>query len=484
MAKWETVVGLEIHAQVASESKLFSGAATAFGGEANSHVSLVDAALPGMLPVLNEACVRQAVRTGLALSAKINRVSVFERKHYFYPDLPPGYQISQYQHPIVGEGALFVDLDHSLSKIIRITRIHLEQDAGKSEHTHGSATYVDLNRAGVALMEIVTEPDMRSGTEAAAFVRKVRSIMRYLGTCHGNMEQGELRADVNVSVRRPGDELGTRCEIKNLNSLSAVRAAVESEARRQIQMLELGETVVQETRTFDVGTKRTHRLRVKEGVDEYRYFPDPDLPALRLTQDFIDSLRLGLPELPDRRIRRFIDDLGLAPADAARLGGEHELADYFETLLPGRDARAVARWMCGEFLWALNQSKTSVHAMPLSAADAGDLLDLLLSGQISAGMAKKALELGIASGRAPAAVAIESGGRQEDDAAVLAGHAKTILSARPDLVRAYKDGDDRLFGFFMGELMRSTRGRANPRVARTVLNATLQDTSVRGPIPT
>src|SRR5262247_886155 len=375
---WEIVIGMEVHAQVTSRSKLFSGASTEFGGAPNSHVSLVDAAMPGMLPVINGECVRQAVRTGLGLKARINLKSVFDRKNYFYPDLPQGYQISQYKLPVVGEGAVTVDLENGETVTIGIERVHLEQDAGKSVHDrHPTYSYVDLNRSGVALMEIVSKPDLRSADEAKAYIAKVRSILRYLGTCDGDMEKGNLRADVNVSVRRPGDPLGTRCEIKNVNSIRFIGQAIEHEARRQIEILEDGGVIHQETRLFDAKTGETRSMRSKEEAHDYRYFPDPDLLPLELTKDFVDGLARGLPELPDQKRARFIADYGLSPYDADVLIAEKESADYFEAVGKGRDAKQAANWVINDLFGRLNKEGRSIADSPVTTKQLGGILDLI-----------------------------------------------------------------------------------------------------------
>src|SRR5258707_376713 len=385
---WEVVIGMEVHAQVNTKAKLFSGAATAFGGEPNSHVSLVDAAMPGMLPVINEECVAQAVRTGLGLNAKINLRSVFDRKNYFYPDLPQGYQISQYKSPVVGEGEVAVDMPYGTVRV-GIERLHLEQDAGKSLHDqHPAMSLVDLNRSGVALMEIVSKPDLRSSEEAKAFLAKLRAIMRYLGTCDGDMEKGNLRADVNVSVRKPGDPLGTRCEIKNVNSIRFVRQAIEYEARRQVEVIEGGGKIMQETRRFDAGRGETQSMRSKEDAHDYRYFPDPDLLPLVLTQEFVDGIKAGLPELPDARKERFTRDYGLSAYDAGVLVAESETAQFFETVARGRDAREAVKLVTGDFFAMLNRRGASIAESPISADHLGKLLDLQKDGTISRRIAK------------------------------------------------------------------------------------------------
>ncbi len=398
---WEVIIGLEVHAQVLSKAKLFSGASAAFGGEQNTHVSLVDAAMPGMLPVINEECVAQAVRTGLGLKAKINNYSVFDRKNYFYPDLPQGYQISQYKHPIVGEGTVTVDLkEYSLE--VGIERLHLEQDAGKSLHDQDpNYSYVDLNRSGVALMEIVSKPDLRSSEEARAYVTKLRTIMRYLGTCDGNMEEGSLRADVNVSVRRPGAELGTRCEIKNVNSIRFIGQAIEYEARRQIDVLEDGGKINQETRLFDAKSGQTRSMRSKEEAHDYRYFPDPDLLPLELKDAFVKGIRRGLPELPDEKRARFIKDYALSAYDAGVLTMDRASADFFETVAKGRDAKLAANWIMGDFFAALNRTGKDIAESPIPAAHLGELVDLISSNVISGRIAKEVFEIMLETGHAP-----------------------------------------------------------------------------------
>src|SRR5918993_639893 len=392
---WEIVIGMEIHAQVTSEAKLFSGASTAFGGEPNDHVSFVDAAMPGMLPVINEECVRQAIRTGLGLKAEINLKSTFDRKNYFYPDLPQGYQISQYKSPIVGEGEVIVDVPETGETMtVRIERLHLEQDAGKSIHDlHPTMSFVDLNRSGVALMEIVSKPDLRSADEARAYVTKLRTILRYLGTCDGDMDKGNLRADVNVSVRRPGDELGTRCEIKNVNSIRFIGQAIEVEARRQIAILEDGGSIDQETRLFDPGRGETRSMRSKEEAHDYRYFPDPDLLPLVLEQAWVEEIRRTLPELPDAKRKRFVADYGLSPYDASVLVAEREQADYFEAVAKGRDGKAAANWVINELFGRLNKEGQDVSTSPVSAAQLGGLVDLIGEGVISGRFAKDLFEI-------------------------------------------------------------------------------------------
>ncbi len=471
---WEMVIGLEVHAQVISQAKLFSGAATAFGAEPNTQVSLVDAAMPGMLPVINEVAVEQAVRTGLGLKAQINLVSVFDRKNYFYADLPQGYQISQFSQPIVGEGTIILDLAGGESREVGITRIHLEQDAGKSLHDqHPSNTFIDLNRSGVTLMEIVSEPDMRSPEEAGAYLRKLRSIMRYLGTCDGNMEQGSLRCDANISVRHPGDELGTRCEIKNVNSIRFVQQAIEYEARRQIELIEEGGTVDQETRLFDSGNGTTRTMRSKEEAHDYRYFPDPDLLPLEITQDFVDGIRAGLPELPDAKKERFISDYGLAVEDAGLLAAERVTADFYEEVAKGRDSKLACHWVTGELFGVLNKSGKSIGESPVSAATLGRLIDLIGDGTLSGRLAKDVFEAMVESGKEAAVVVEEKGLKQVSDSGAIEAEVDKVLEANGDKVAEYKAGKDKLFGFFVGQVMKATGGKANPGVVNEVLKKKL-----------
>ncbi|MBL6934425.1 MAG: Asp-tRNA(Asn)/Glu-tRNA(Gln) amidotransferase subunit GatB [Alphaproteobacteria bacterium] len=471
---WEMVIGLEVHAQVISQAKLFSGAATAFGAEPNTQVSLVDAAMPGMLPVINEIAVEQAVRTGLGLKAQINLVSVFDRKNYFYADLPQGYQISQFSQPIVGEGTIILDLAGGESREVGITRIHLEQDAGKSLHDqHPSNTYIDLNRSGVTLMEIVSEPDMRSSEEAGAYLRKLRSIMRYLGTCDGNMEQGSLRCDANISVRHPGDELGTRCEIKNVNSIRFVQQAIEYEARRQIELIEEGGVVDQETRLFDSGNGTTRTMRSKEEAHDYRYFPDPDLLPLEITQDFVEGIRASLPELPDAKKDRFMADYGLAVEDAGLLAAERVTADFYEEVAKGRDPKLACNWVTGELFGVLNKSGKSIEESPVSAATLGGLIDLINDGTLSGRLAKDVFEAMVESGKEAAVVVEEKGLKQVSDASAIEAEVDKVLQDNGDKVAEYKAGKDKLFGFFVGQVMKATCGKANPGVVNEVLKKKL-----------
>ena len=471
---WEMVIGLEIHAQVISKAKLFSGAATDFGSEPNCQVSPVDAAMPGMLPVINARCIEQAVRTGLALGAQINLYSVFDRKNYFYADLPQGYQISQYKQPIVGPGRVTIDLKDATTKVIGIERLHLEQDAGKSLHDqHPGATYVDLNRSGVALMEIVSDPDMRSPEEAAAYLRKLRTILRYIGTCDGNMEQGSLRADVNVSVRRPGDEFGTRCEIKNLNSIRFVQQAINHEARRQVDILEDGGEIVQQTRLFDSGAGVTRAMRSKEEAHDYRYFPDPDLLPLELDGDWVEDIRAALPELPDAKKDRLIRDYGLSPYDAGVLVSEPETADFYEKLAQGRDARLAANWVTGELFGALKKSGRPIVDSPVDSDRLGALIDLVADGTLSGRLAKEVFEIMFETGEEPARIVEARGLKQVTDVGAIEVEIDKVLTEHGDKVAEYKAGKDKLFGFFVGQVMRASGGKANPKAVNEILRKKL-----------
>ena len=471
---WEMVIGLEVHAQVISEAKLFSGAATAFGAEPNTQVSLVDAAMPGMLPVINRVAVEQAVRTGLGLKAEINLVSVFDRKNYFYPDLPQGYQISQFPKPIVGQGTLILDLAGGETREVGITRIHLEQDAGKSLHDqHPSNTFIDLNRSGVTLMEIVSEPDMRTPEEAGAYLHKLRSILRYLGTCDGNMEQGSLRCDANVSVRRPGDELGTRCEIKNVNSIRFVQQAIDYEARRQIELIEEGGTVDQETRLFDSGNGITRSMRSKEEAHDYRYFPDPDLLPLEISQGFVEEIRASLPELPDAKKERFVSDYGLGTEDAGLLTAERATADFYEEVAKGRDPKLACNWVTGELFGVLNKSGLGIGDSPVSAAALGGLIDLIADGTLSGRLAKDVFEAMAETGKEASVVVEEKGLKQVSDSGAIEAEVDQVLQAYADKVAEYKGGKDKLFGFFVGQVMKATGGKANPGVVNEVLKKKL-----------
>ncbi|MBM3490450.1 MAG: Asp-tRNA(Asn)/Glu-tRNA(Gln) amidotransferase subunit GatB [Alphaproteobacteria bacterium] len=471
---WEVVIGLEVHAQVTSAAKLFSGAATAFGAAPNAQVSLVDAAMPGMLPVINRVCVEQAVKTGLGLAAEINRVSVFDRKNYFYPDLPAGYQISQYKQPIVGKGRLLIDLADGTTREVGITRLHLEQDAGKSLHDqHPRHSYVDLNRAGVALMEIVSEPDMRSAEEAGAYLRKLRAILRYLGTCDGNMEEGSLRADVNVSVRRPGEGYGTRCEIKNVNSIRFVQQAIDYEAKRQIALIEDGGSVKQQTRLFDSRTGSTREMRSKEEAHDYRYFPDPDLLPLELSEAFISGLSASLPELPDAKKARFMRELALNAYDASVLVAEKETADYFEALAQGRDAKVAANWLTGDLFGHLNRLGKGIADSPVSAARLGELLDLLTAGSISGRAAKDVLAEMVDSGQSAKAIVETKGLTQVSDSDAIEGLIDEVIAGNADKVGQYRAGKEPLLGWFVGQVMKASRGKANPALANELLRKKL-----------
>ncbi len=471
---WEIVIGMEVHAQVTANSKLFSGASAEFGAAPNSQVSMVDAAMPGMLPVLNEHCVYQAVRTGLGLNSAINKTSVFERKNYFYPDLPQGYQISQYLHPVVGEGKIEIDLPDGTTKEIGITRLHLEQDAGKSLHDqHPTKSYVDLNRSGCALMEIVSEPDIRGPDEAAAYLSKLRMILRYLGTCDGNMEEGSMRADVNISVRKPGGELGTRAEIKNVNSVKAVQQAIDFEVQRQIEILEGGGTVVQETRLWDPGKMETRSMRSKEEAHDYRYFPDPDLLPLVLTQDYIDNVANDLPELPDQKKHRFMEEYGLSLYDASVLIAEQQRAEYFETVTDGRDAKIAANWVINELLGLLNKNGKDLSGSPISAAQLGGLIDLIADNTISGKIAKDVFAEMFETSKDAPAIVEEKGLKQVTDTGEIEKVIDAVLDANPDNVAAYKGGKDKLFGFFVGQVMKETGGKANPAMVNEILKKKL-----------
>ncbi len=472
--EWEMVVGLEIHAQVVSKAKLFSAAPTEFGAEANTQVSLVDAAMPGMLPVINGECVRQAVRTGLALAAEINLYSVFDRKNYFYPDLPPGYQISQFSQPIVGEGRIEIDLKDGATSEIGITRLHLEMDAGKSIHDmRPDATFVDLNRAGVALMEIVSEPDIRSPEQAGAYIRKIRTILRYIGSCDGNMDQGSLRCDANVSVRRPGEPLGTRCEVKNVNSVRFVMKALEYEAERQVEILEAGGKIDQETRLFDSGQGVTRTMRSKEEAHDYRYFPDPDLLPLEISPGFVEEIRASLPELPDAKKERFVSDYGLGTEDAGLLTAERATADFYEKVAKGRDPKLACNWVTGELFGVLNKSGLGIGDSPVSAAALGGLIDLIADGTLSGRLAKDVFEAMAETGKEASVVVEEKGLKQVSDSGAIEAEVDQVLQAYADKVAEYKGGKDKLFGFFIGQVMKATGGKANPGVVNEVLKKKL-----------
>ncbi|MDY6858246.1 MAG: Asp-tRNA(Asn)/Glu-tRNA(Gln) amidotransferase subunit GatB [Pseudomonadota bacterium] len=477
---WELVIGLEIHAQVASKAKLFSGASTQFGAEPNSNVSFVDAAMPGMLPVINEFCVAQAVRTGLGLKAQINLMSAFDRKNYFYPDLPQGYQISQLYHPIVGEGEVLVNMGPGVARKVRIERIHLEQDAGKSIHDMDpNMSFVDLNRTGVALMEIVSRPDIRGPEEAAAYVAKIRQILRYLGTCDGNMQNGNLRADVNVSVCRPGDyekyqetqdfgHLGTRCEIKNMNSMRFIQQAIEHEARRQIAILEDGGTVVQETRLYDPDKGETRSMRSKEEAHDYRYFPDPDLLPLEIEQAWVDDIAAGLPELPDEKRARFVLEFGLTEYDASVLTAEAENAAYFEAVAEGRDGKLAANWVINELFGRLKKEEHDITESPVSPAQLGGILDLISKGDISGKIAKDLFEIVYTTGGDPAQIVEERGMKQVTDTGAIEAAVDKVIADNPAQVEKARQ-NPKLAGWFVGQVMKATGGKANPKAVNEIV---------------
>src|SRR5579885_1947306 len=470
---WEVVIGMEVHAQVTSKSKLFSGASTAFGGAPNSQVALVDAAMPGMLPVINEECVRQAVRTGLGLKAKINLRSVFDRKNYFYPDLPQGYQISQYKQPVVGEGEVIVDLPGGEAVTVGIERLHLEQDAGKSLHDRSpTMSYVDLNRSGVALMEIVSKPDIRSAEQAKAFIAKLRSILRYLGTCDGDMEKGSLRADVNVSVRRPGEPFGTRCEIKNMNSISFIGDAIEHEARRQIEVIEEGGAIEQETRLYDPGRRQTRPMRTKEEAHDYRYFPDPDLLPLELSAADVAALKARLPELPDDKKARFMRDFSLSAYDAGVLVAKRDTAEFFEAVAKGRDAKAAANWVINELFGRLNKEGKDIAASPVTAAQLGGVLDLIADGTISGKIAKDLFEILWTEGGEPAAIVEQRGMKQVTDVGAIETVIDDIIARNPDKV-ADARSNPKAIGWFVGQVMKSSGGKASPQAVNALLKKKL-----------
>ena len=472
---WVLVIGLEVHAQITSQAKLFSGAATEYGAPPNSQVSFVDAGFPGMLPVLNEYCVEQAVKTGLGIKAQINLRSVFDRKNYFYPDLPQGYQISQFGQPIVGKGILTIDMPEG-PRQIGITRLHMEQDAGKSIHDmNPTQSYVDLNRSGVALMEIVSEPDLRTPDEAVAYLKKLRAILRYLGTCDGNMEEGSLRCDANISVRRAeGDPFGTRCEIKNINSFRHVAAAIAYEAQRQVGILEAGGEIQQQTRLWDTAKGETRAMRSKEDAHDYRYFPDPDLLPLQLEQSWVDALAADLPELPDEKQARYAADFGLSSYDAGVLASERAIADYFELVAKGRDAKLAANWVTGELFGALNKQDKGIEDSPINADTLGQLLDLIADGTLSGKLAKDVFAVMLETGEAPAAIVESRGLRQVTDEGAITKTIDEILAANPGQVADYRGGRDKLYGFFVGQAMKATGGKANPEALNRILKERLQ----------
>ena len=470
---WEIVIGIEVHAQIISQSKLFSGSSTSFGSEHNTQVSFVDAGMPGMLPVINSVCVEQAVKTGLGLNAKINKFSIFDRKNYFYPDLPQGYQISQFEQPIVGEGKVIIDLEKGVEKEVRIERLHLEQDAGKSIHDqHPSYSYVDLNRSGVALMEIVSMPDMSSAEEAQAYIKKLRNIMKYLQTCDGNMEEGSLRADINVSVRKPDDELGTRCEIKNVNSIKFIGQAIEYEAKRQINLIESGESIKQQTRLFDPKKGQTRSMRSKEEAHDYRYFPDPDLLPLSFTDEFVEGIRKTLPELPDIRRKRFVEDFGLSPYDAGILVSEKETADFFEIASKNSNSKLVCNWIVGELFSILNKDSKTIQESPVTPENIGKLINLIDDGTITGRIAKDVFEIMIDSGDDPVSIVDSNDMRQVSDEGELDGIIEKIIQSNPDQVKSLEEKPN-LMGWFVGQVMQETKGKANPKTVNELLNKKL-----------
>ncbi|WP_137899878.1 Asp-tRNA(Asn)/Glu-tRNA(Gln) amidotransferase subunit GatB [Sphingomonas sp. 2SG] len=475
--EWEVVIGLEVHAQVTSNAKLFSGAATAFGAEPNTQVSLVDAAMPGMLPVPNMECIRQAVRTGMAIDAQINRWSRFDRKNYFYADLPQGYQISQLYHPLVGEGAIEIspdDKNPDATKTIGVERIHVEQDAGKLMHDqHPTRSYVDLNRSGVALMEIVSRPDMRSPAEAGAYLRKLRAILRYVGSCDGNMEEGSMRADVNVSVRKPGGELGTRTETKNVNSVRFVMAAIEYEAKRQVEVIEDGGRIVQETRLFNVESGTTRSMRSKEDAHDYRYFPDPDLLPLELEEAFLAECRASLPELPDAKRKRY-ESLGISAYQADVLTAEVEAARWFDALLDaGAKPVAAANWTTSELFGALNRTGRDIADSPVSPAQAAELLALVADGTLSGSLAKQVFEVMLETGDAPSKIVEDRGLKQTSDTGAIEAVIAEVIARSPNQLAQYRGGKETLFGFFVGQTMKAMGGKANPAVVNELLKKAL-----------
>ena len=470
---WEIVIGIEVHAQIISNSKLFSGSSTSFGADHNTQVSFVDAGMPGMLPVINSVCVEQAIKTGLGLNAKINNFSIFDRKNYFYPDLPQGYQISQFEQPIVGNGMITIDLDNGESKNIGIERLHLEQDAGKSLHDqHPSYSFVDLNRSGVALMEIVSMPDMRSSEEAQAYVKKLRNIMKYLQTCDGNMEEGSLRADINVSVRKPGDDLGTRCEIKNVNSIKFIGQAIDYEAKRQINLIEKGDLIEQQTRLFDPKKGQTRSMRSKEDSHDYRYFPDPDLLPLTFTNEFVDELKKTLPELPDIRKKRFIEDYDLSSYDSNILVSEKETADYFEAAAENSNPKLVCNWVIGELFSVLNKINKTIEDCPIKAEDLGELVNLIDNETITGRIAKDVFEIMLDTGENPASIVDANNMKQVNDLSEIETVIDKIIENNPDQVNALSEKPN-LIGWFVGQVMKETQGKANPKTVNEILGKKL-----------
>lgn len=473
---WEVIIGLEIHAQVISNSKLFSASSTAFGSEPNTQVSFIDAAMPGMLPTLNKKCIEQAIRTGLGLNAEINLISIFDRKNYFYPDLPQGYQISQFKHPIVGKGKVKVDMTDGSSKEIGITRIHLEQDAGKSIHDQSpTETFIDLNRSGVALMEIVTEPDIRSSEEAGEFMKKLRSIVRYLDTCDGDMEKGSLRCDANVSVRKAGTSTyNTRVEIKNINSIRNIMRAIDHEAERQVNLIEANGNVIQETRLFDANTGQTRSMRSKEEAHDYRYFPDPDLLPIKLSQEFIDNIRKSLPELPDQKIKRYTEELGLSRYDASVLVAEKTTAAFFEEVAKESDAKMAANWIMVELFGKLNKANKSLDESPISSKMLSELLKLIKDNTISGKIAKQVFDIMFESGKNPTNIVEEQGLKQVTNTAEIEKAIDEILTQNQDKVVEYRSGKEKLFSFFIGQVMKVTQGKANPQAVNEILQTKLK----------
>ena len=471
---YEVVIGLEVHAQVLSNSKLFSSSPTKFGAEPNTQVSLVDAAFPGMLPVINEYCIKQAVKTGIGLKAKINNRSVFDRKNYFYADLPQGYQISQYKHPIVGEGTVVLDMPYG-QREIGIERLHLEQDAGKSIHdADPQSTFVDLNRSGIALMEIVSKPDLRSLDEVNAYIKKLRSIMRYLGTCDGNMQEGSLRADVNVSVKKKGTKnLGTRCEIKNVNSIKFMQMAIDYEANRQVDLIEEGKEIDQETRLFDTKKNETRSMRSKEDAHDYRYFPDPDLLPLELKNDFIEKIKSEIPELPDEKKKRFIDKFNLSPYEANILVSDKETSEYFEKVIKNSDVKLSTNWITGELFALLNEKDLGITQSPISAENLSKLINLIKNGTISGKIAKTVFELMANGDKDPQKIVEEKGLKQESDPKALESLIARVIAENPDKVKEYKSGKEKLFGFFVGQAMKASDGKANPKLVNDILKKKL-----------
>ena len=470
---WELVIGIEVHAQIISNSKLFSGSSTSFGSDHNTQVSFIDAGMPGMLPVINSVCVEQAIKTGLGLNAKINNFSIFDRKNYFYPDLPQGYQISQFEQPIVGNGMITIDLDNGESKNVGIERLHLEQDAGKSLHDqHPSYSFVDLNRSGVALMEIVSMPDMRSPEEAQAYVKKLRNIMKYLQTCDGNMEEGSLRADINVSVRKPGDDLGTRCEIKNVNSIKFIGQAIVYEAKRQIDLIEKGSLVEQQTRLFDPKKGQTRSMRSKEESHDYRYFPDPDLLPLTFTDDFVEEIEKTLPELPDVRRKRFIEEYGLSSYDSNILVSEKETADYFEEAIKNSNPKLVCNWIIGELFSVLNKMNKSIENCPIKAKDLGELINLIDNETITGRIAKDVFEIMLDTGNDPISIVESNNMKQVNNSSEIEAIIDKIIESNPDQVNALSEKPN-LIGWFVGQAMKETGGKANPKTVNEILNKKL-----------